>query len=267
MQNNGNLDAKVAIGLLVKVFDATIGVADDAEKVEFVMEFSKTKLLIDGENKDATITLTVTLNATADNTGVIVHIGSTSLTTFYYDKPLAIPFDTYDGLLSVSYVKAADNDVAEMKALRQYIPANTGVVINGNSGDYLFKVAKVAETELPDASDNMLKGVLANTSLDEVRSIYNGQNIYTLQPDETYYFSFKKFTGTTLGGNKAFLPLASSASAKAFRIVFDEATGITSIKGGGEAYGSWYTIGGTRLDKKPTQRGIYIHNGKKVIVK
>lgn len=29
----------------------------------------------------------------------------------------------------------------------------------------------------------------------------------------------------------------------------------------------WYTLNGLRLDKKPTQKGIYIHNGRKVVIK
>ena len=29
----------------------------------------------------------------------------------------------------------------------------------------------------------------------------------------------------------------------------------------------WYTIDGRRLTKAPTQKGLYIHNGKKVVMK
>ena len=29
----------------------------------------------------------------------------------------------------------------------------------------------------------------------------------------------------------------------------------------------WYTLSGTRLDKQPTQKGLYIHGGKKVVIK
>ena len=29
----------------------------------------------------------------------------------------------------------------------------------------------------------------------------------------------------------------------------------------------WYTIGGMKLQSAPTQKGIYINNGKKVVVK
>ena len=46
----------------------------------------------------------------------------------------------------------------------------------------------------------------------------------------------------------------------------DEPTAISFIRTGHED-GKWYTIGGMQLQKKPTQKGIYIFNGKKVMVK
>ena len=30
---------------------------------------------------------------------------------------------------------------------------------------------------------------------------------------------------------------------------------------------AWYTLSGRKLDAKPTQKGLYIHNGKKIIIK
>lgn len=66
---------------------------------------------------------------------------------------------------------------------------------------------------------------------------------------------------------------ASRASAPAFMLLFDESddnviTGISNIttaKGNSVASQGWYTLQGVRT-AKPTQRGIYIYNGKKVIV-
>ena len=47
-----------------------------------------------------------------------------------------------------------------------------------------------------------------------------------------------------------------------------EATGIASLKPRDEGMAdAWYSIDGRRLQDKPTQRGIYINNGKKVIIK
>jgi hypothetical protein len=33
------------------------------------------------------------------------------------------------------------------------------------------------------------------------------------------------------------------------------------------ANGEWYTISGLQLSQKPTAKGIYIHNGHKVVIK
>ena len=54
----------------------------------------------------------------------------------------------------------------------------------------------------------------------------------------------------------------------------DETTGLTSVPGltpvpspKGEGSDYWYTLSGTRLNVKPTQKGVYIHRGRKVVIK
>ena len=47
----------------------------------------------------------------------------------------------------------------------------------------------------------------------------------------------------------------------------DEATGIRSIDNGRTTNGDWYTIDGVKLNGKPTEKGVYIVNGRKVVVK
>ena len=46
----------------------------------------------------------------------------------------------------------------------------------------------------------------------------------------------------------------------------DEPTAISFVHAD-YADGKWYTVGGLQLQKKPAQKGIYIYNGKKIIVK
>ena len=46
----------------------------------------------------------------------------------------------------------------------------------------------------------------------------------------------------------------------------DEPTAISFVKAGRED-GQWYSISGMKLQKRPTQSGVYIFNGKKVTVK
>lgn len=89
------------------------------------------------------------------------------------------------------------------------------------------------------------------------------------------FLHLTKAQAEDLGVGTAYdLPSASAASAPAFMLLFDESddnviTGISDIttaKGNSVASQGWYTLQGVRT-AKPTQRGIYIYNGKKVIVK
>lgn len=50
--------------------------------------------------------------------------------------------------------------------------------------------------------------------------------------------------------------------------VIENATSISNIKANAQSNDSWwYTISGTRMASKPTQKGVYIHQGKKVVVR
>jgi hypothetical protein len=66
--------------------------------------------------------------------------------------------------------------------------------------------------------------------------------------------------------------IAKEGVSAAPRIFIEEADGTTTAinavmnEKGANAEG-WYTIGGMKLQGAPTQKGIYINNGKKVVVK
>ena len=54
-------------------------------------------------------------------------------------------------------------------------------------------------------------------------------------------------------------------------MVFDDATGIENLTPDAapkaEAAEHWFTLDGRRLQGQPTAPGIYINNGKKVVIK
>ena len=61
--------------------------------------------------------------------------------------------------------------------------------------------------------------------------------------------------------------LKTSASAARLQVVIEgESSGIADMKST-PASGKWFTLGGQALDHQPSQKGIYIHNGRKEIVK
>ena len=81
----------------------------------------------------------------------------------------------------------------------------------------------------------------------------------------------------TIGAFRAYFKLSEELKVKSeesqvreFMLNFgDEATSLNEelrIKNE-ELAGAWYTIDGRKFGSKPTQKGIYINNGWKVIVK
>ena len=78
--------------------------------------------------------------------------------------------------------------------------------------------------------------------------------------------------GASIGALRAYFTLdgiTAGNPANSIKMFFgDEQTGVTTPLApwrgvGGEA---WYTIDGRRLSGKPTQRGIYVNNGQKIII-
>ena len=92
-------------------------------------------------------------------------------------------------------------------------------------------------------------------------------NVYILAGSE---FVKADLSGTDLSFNpeKCFLALDGvTVSARLF--ISGNTTGVDSVKGVQPLLDSdqWYSLSGQKLDGKPTKKGLYIHNGKKVSIK
>ena len=70
-----------------------------------------------------------------------------------------------------------------------------------------------------------------------------------------------------------YVPANGGAAARAFVMNFGdgETTGIVSMEDGGwkmeDVNDAWYSIDGRKLNGEPTQKGVYINNGRKVVIK
>ena len=100
----------------------------------------------------------------------------------------------------------------------------------------------------------------------------NDQSIMFMGDGSSLYYTTED---RTLRNFRAHFEIPSQQSAPAlarsFVIDFDGEGGVTSIDGvrianGGQT-GGWYTIDGRRLDRKPTAKGVYIHDGAKVVIR
>ena len=168
-----------------------------------------------------------------------------------------------------------------------------GAIVNNHTytgtGSGSVDVASI----LPDFVNPAFSGVIiskgtANVSTDYVDFIgtYSPVGIYTNEKTNLYLGADNKLyypTATDFQVNacRGYFQLKqgltageSTSPVRAFVLNFDEgsgeSTGIISVDGAeGTVNGSdmWYTLDGRKLQGKPTQRGIYINNGKKVMIK
>ena len=99
------------------------------------------------------------------------------------------------------------------------------------------------------------------------------KNILFMGGSNTLYYPQ---SGASIGAQRAYFKIGSGdAEAPAFIASFnidfgdDVTTSVTTPLALGRGAGgeAWYTLDGRKLDGKPTQRGIYINNGKKTIIK
>ena len=74
---------------------------------------------------------------------------------------------------------------------------------------------------------------------------------------------------STLGACRAYFKLSDGTSARQFVLNFDDdyTTKIVDNKRETITNNQWYTLDGRKLDGKPTKKGLYIVNGRKVIIK
>lgn len=88
--------------------------------------------------------------------------------------------------------------------------------------------------------------------------------------ENTLYFP-EEGSNITIGAFRAYFVLdlpTESSNIKSFVLNFDEET--TSIKQVNNVAGNasaWYTLDGRRMNEKPATAGLYINNGKKVVIK
>lgn len=189
-------------------------------------------------------------------TDEIPYIPAKQYTTFCRD--FDVDFSAATGLKAG--VATTDLNGTMLKLIvKTSIPAGTGVVLKKlNEGEYKLKIAE----ESPEAIvGNKLVGVVAPTAIPQT----DGDNTNFVLKDGV----FKKVSAdnNTLPAGKAYLQLTTSSTTRSLSFSFeDDVTGIdtTTIQTQTED-GHCYNLAGLHVGN--STKGLYIINGKKVVVK
>jgi hypothetical protein len=93
----------------------------------------------------------------------------------------------------------------------------------------------------------------------------DSSNLYLGSSNKLYYPNTDNYN---INAFRAYFHLADGSEAREFVLNFgDDATGICLIERELMGGDSWYDLNGRKLVRKPTAKGVYLKNGRKVVVK
>ena len=179
----------------------------------------------------------------------------------------AIKFATYVPTINVvvpaeAKVYTAKVNEAKSAVVLTEVPAGsviakgTPVLVGAEEGSYTFEASA---DEAATVKNNDLKAATADTKGD-------GSTIYALveQDGKAVFAPLKEGVAVSLG--HAYLELPAASATRFYSIQFGgETTGINEVNAAAKADGAYYTLQGVKTCK--AAKGIYIHNGKKVVIK
>lgn len=208
-------------------------------------------------------------------------------TTLYVDFPFQIKGDVKAYTIEGVEAKNADGYYfAKVKKLAQQgdvVPAQTAVVLECTSTNPADNQLLPTGDETPVTSNNRLCGTFFGSAINGLTVKDGAGNDYNVTHDNIRAFNINtadsrnpigfykvKSNVTNIPGNKAFLVLTNAeAQAKGFVLEFEDGgtTGIETIESSKNSTedGVYYDLQGRRVEN-PT-RGVYIVNGKKVVIK
>lgn len=194
----------------------------------------------------------VTLYRTGDATET-VSVSEAGFATYATTNNVVVPEDENVKVMTVKVnAEGTAIELNEVKA-GTVIPAKTGILVKADQGNHNFVVTSKEGTEL---TNNNLVAATADVPSD-------GAKYFALTKigDKVGFALVEK--DVVIPAGKAYLEVPTSTAAKFFSLD-GEATGINSVKTA-KADGAYYTLEGVKTTKPV--KGLYIHNGKKIVVK
>ena len=187
--------------------------------------------------------------------------------TLYNANALTVPAGASCGI--VTGVKNGVLDVDYKYAAGQNVPANTPVLVKAPGKESVTFTTTTSTETAP--TTNLLKGA----DKDGVFATEAGYIYYKLAYDNFaektglgFYWGAEKGGAFTMKAGKAYLAVKQDVAQGAQKFSLEgNATGIEAVEQANEANRVVYTLDGRRVMNEKLAKGLYIINGKKVLVK
>ncbi len=190
---------------------------------------------------------------------VVATISASGYTTLSSAYPLDFSSVQDDNLDAAYVVSDLSEDKATFTQVTTAVPAETGLVLQGTAGATV--TIPVAASADPLTTTNYLHACVNGGTVDS-------GSVYALSGGQFKLYKSDTEATLELPAGKAYL-LADDVPSNAPTLSFDfggDVTGISTIDNGQQTTDNrWYDLSGRRVEN-PT-KGMYIHNGKKVVVK
>jgi|GEM_PF-851779 len=169
-----------------------------------------------------------------------------------------------------SFAATANNAGVLTMKQTETTPAGEGLMLKGTANETFYVPALFNLT--PEAlTGNNLKGL---TKITEVETTEGDKTNFILSQQKGVIAWYPLAAKYALKAHSAYLQLLTNDvftgdGTRAISMEFEDGvtTGFIQIATDDVEDGDWYGIDGIKFNQKPTQRGVYINNGRKVIVK
>ncbi len=186
----------------------------------------------------------ITLYKYVESTSFDIAVGKAGWRTIVTAADATLP----EGLKA--YVVTATNSESATLTEVAAIKANTPYILQGAEGDYTLTIA-----EKVDAPAGNLLQISTESTANGVYVLANGGN----------GVGFYTWAGGQLGAGRVYLPNNAEGARDFLAFSFGEATAIKAVENAKQQGNAVYNLTGQRV-AQPT-RGLYIVNGKKVVLK
>lgn len=183
----------------------------------------------------------------------LIQVGEKYYATTYLPFAVTIP----EGVNA--YTATLNENNVTLNAVTGVLPAKTAVILEGN--------AATASFALTSETNTVVEGNMLGTL--EAKAINAGTTDYLIlgRKGDALGFYLPKETMTSIAGNRAYFDIsANNAAQKGFSLNFDVVSGINNAVVGNNNQGVIYDLTGRRVNNT-VKGGIYICNGKKIIIK